>query len=225
MMPNSPFMPKPLRGAAWFRCLAAHAEERKLLILDLDEALIFASETPLDRESDHEVGRYSVYRRPFLSEFLAHVAARFEVAVWTASTAAYADEICAAIFDYSPSFVWARDRCTLTRNLESDSWEHLKNLAKVKRLGYSLRQVIAVDDTPDKYAKTYGNLVRVSPYFGDMADEELPYLAAYLDQLAGEESVRTIEKRGWRERVVHPAFPANPPSSGSREPNPLCGSP
>ena len=183
-------------------------EARKLLVLDLDETLIFATEAELARPSDHQVGRYFIYRRPYLREFLAHVAKSFEVAVWTASTRLYADAICQQIFEYEPSFVWARERCTHRRNVEFDSWEHHKSLGKIKKRGYDLASVIAVDDTPEKYAKSYGNLVRVSPYWGDPGDDELSLLASYLDKLAQVPNVRSVEKRGWRTRVDQPAFSA-----------------
>ena len=42
----------------------------KLLILDLDETLIFATERPLTREADFRVGPYHVYGRPGLADFL-----------------------------------------------------------------------------------------------------------------------------------------------------------
>lgn len=42
----------------------------KLLILDLDGTLIFATERPLTREADFRVGPYPVYGRPGLPDFL-----------------------------------------------------------------------------------------------------------------------------------------------------------
>lgn len=50
--------------------------ERILLILDLDETLIYASEAALDREPD-----FTVYRRPWLDEFLARCERNFDLAV------------------------------------------------------------------------------------------------------------------------------------------------
>jgi TFIIF-interacting CTD phosphatase-like protein len=48
----------------------AHSKN-KLLILDLDETLIHASETPLDYRSDFLVYDYYIYKRPNLDRFLA----------------------------------------------------------------------------------------------------------------------------------------------------------
>lgn len=60
--------------------------------------------------------------------------------------------------------------------------------------------MLAVDDSPWKYARSYGNLVTVSEFLGDPDDDELPRLAAYLDTLREVPNVRTLEKRRWRER-------------------------
>ena len=40
----------------------------------------------------------------------------------------------------------------------------IKNLNKVRRRGYRLERVIAVDDDPRKFVHSYGNLVAVHPY-------------------------------------------------------------
>ena len=40
-----------------------------LLILDLDETLVYSIEEPLGRDHDFTVGPYAVYRRPHLAEF------------------------------------------------------------------------------------------------------------------------------------------------------------
>ena len=180
--------------------------DQQLLILDLDETLLFADEKPLDRAPDHEVEPYFIYRRPFLGQFLAHVSQLFEIAVWTSSSPAYARAVCSAIFpsDLAPAFVWASDRCTPKRNLESDSWSHAKHLSKLKRRGYDLRKVLVVDDSPEKHTRNFGNLVRVEPYFGGTEDDELRYLAAYLEQLSAVPNVRAIEKRRWRTHISAP---------------------
>lgn len=63
---------------------------KKLLILDLDETLVFAAERRLMRDADFRVGPYHVYRRPGLADFLDRCYQRFEVAVWTSSSPLYA---------------------------------------------------------------------------------------------------------------------------------------
>jgi TFIIF-interacting CTD phosphatase-like protein len=174
----------------------------KLLVLDLDETLVHATETRLDHVEDFRVGPYYIYRRPHLTEFLDAVLATFKVAVWTASGKRYAAEVVDRIFPKgSLEFMWSSERCTLTRNWDTGGYQTLKNLGKLKSQGYTLESVIAVDDTPEKYARSYGNLVAVREFLGDPGDAELPLLLAYLKSLSSVPNVRTVEKRGWREHV------------------------
>ena len=74
----------------------------------------------------------------------------------------------------------------------------VKDLKKVKRLGYDLNRMLMVDDTPSKLQRNYGNAVYVSSFEGDPADRELLSLAPYLLSLVDCDDFRTIEKRGWR---------------------------
>jgi RNA polymerase II subunit A small phosphatase-like protein len=175
-------------------------EPRKLLILDLDETLIYACEQPLERFADFRVGPYHVYRRPFLHEFLAFCLEWFEVAVWTVGTANYADGIVAAIFPpkTKPAFVWSRERCTYSFDGESREYYWRKNMKKVRRRGYDLSQVIAIDNTPKKWRQSYGNLVAPASFYGNPDDAELPALRGYLEKLKDAPNIRAIEKRGWR---------------------------
>ncbi len=187
----------------------AAAPPRKLLVLDLDETLIHARQVALDRAEDFRVGPYFIYRRPHLDRFIERVRAHFDLGVWTASGSAYAEPIVDRIFPAgSLEFVWSHRRCTLVNDWTTGGYETVKNLAKLKRRGYRLESVIAVDDTPSKYARHYGNLVTVREFLGDAADAELPLLADYLIELAEVANVRTIEKRGWRLRAALDADPS-----------------
>lgn len=171
----------------------------KLLVLDLDETLIHAADRELERPCEFRVGPYFVYLRPGLESFLDSMARIYELGVWTASTQGYADPIVERIFPATkPSFVWARDRCTLRFNPDSVEHEWVKNLDKLKRKGRDLNQVLMVDDTPEKLLRHYGNLVRVKSWEGDPSDKELIQLATYLTTLADVPNVRAIEKRHWR---------------------------
>ena len=174
--------------------------ERILVVLDLDETLIFASEEPLERAPDFRCSAYAVYRRPGLKDFLMALKDEFRVAVWTSSGGVYANCVVSSIFskDYPLEFVWARDRCTRRRNFDSGELGWLKNLQKVKKLGYNLERVLAIDDTPAKYERHYGNLIKVSEFTGDPADRELSLLSTYLKTIANKPNMRRLEKRDWR---------------------------
>lgn len=178
------------------------SSSQQLLILDLDETLIYATETRLAREPDFVVGLYSVYKRPGLAEFLSFCLANFEVAVWTSSGAVYAKSIVETIFSHPEQlkFVWSRSRCT--QRFNPFLYEHyfIKNLSKIKRKGYSLQKTLVIDDSPEKHEKNYGNLIRVNAYFGEENDHELESLSYYLLQLKDADNVRTLEKRGWQRK-------------------------
>jgi Dullard-like phosphatase family protein len=181
---------------------------QKLLILDLDETLIYATEQPLEHKADfvlfeNTATPYFVYKRPCLDSFLEFCFAHFQVAIWTSSAEDYAQGIVDNILlpSQQPKFVWARKRCTYRRNLETYEYEWLKNLSKVKRHGYKLENVIMIDDTPAKLAKNYGNLVPVKPFEGNLLDNELNVLPRFLEKLAKVENIKRVEKRYWRNFV------------------------
>jgi carboxy-terminal domain RNA polymerase II polypeptide A small phosphatase len=171
-----------------------------LLVLDLDETLIHATEVCNSRPPDHVVFQYGVYLRPGLGKFLEHVANVFRVAVWTSSSLDYAEQVCALIFAEPArlDFLWARDRCTVRHDWERQTSCYAKRLRKLRRYGYDLKRVLVVDDSPEKHTHNYGNLVRIAPFCGDPADVELAHLARYLSHLSTQPNVRCIEKRGWR---------------------------
>lgn len=177
---------------------------KPLLILDLDETLVHARERPLTRAADFVAGPYSVYLRPGVADFLQQMAQYYTLAVWTSSSPLYAQLVVAQLFadPGQLAFAWTSDRCTLRRDFETDIWWQSKPLSKVKRRGYDLDRVLAIDDNPEKYVRSYGNLVAVTPFEGDPADDELALLGRYLQQLAGEPNLRRIEKRWWRREVL-----------------------
>jgi TFIIF-interacting CTD phosphatase-like protein len=183
----------------------------KLLILDLDETLIHATEKPLVQQSDFSVYTYHVYKRPYLDIFLTTCLDWFDVAVWTSSGSEYAAKVVETIFPdpQALAFVWTSERCSTVYNHNYDLIDNYypqyysrKLLKKVKRRGYDLESVIAIHDTPKKWEKSYGNLVRVTPFEGDESDRELEHLLVYLDTLKNENNIRSIEKRGWRDKII-----------------------
>ena len=177
--------------------------EKKLLILDLDETLIFATENKSEREADFTVGQYFVYQRPFLNEFIEFCFEHFEVAIWTTATRSYANEILQTILktDQKLQFLWTRERCTLSFDEEEREHYFVKRMSKIRRCGYKLESVIVVDDSPNVWKCSYGNLVRVNKFEGNQTDEELKILPNYLGKLEKAINIRAIEKRNWRDNL------------------------
>ena len=179
-------------------------DEKKLLILDLDETLIYARPHTLAGTPDFQVGPYYIYKRPHLGEFLASCQHWFQVAIWTSASADYAAEVIQELFPDPErlSFVWTAERCTVRYDQEIGEHCARKNLKKIKRRGYGLESVIVVDDSPEKWRQSYGNLVPVHPFLGDEDDDELKRLLPYLHFLKEQPNIRALDKRSWRSHAL-----------------------
>lgn len=178
----------------------------KLLVLDLDETLIHTvgpGEPALPRKPDFYVcdGGYSVYLRPGVKEFLASCFASFRVGIWTAATGDYAMEILPHLCNPDQfEFVWDRGRCTPQFDYETRLLTFHKDIRKLTQKGYDKTKILCVDDKPANFKRSYGNYIRVAPFFGTYPDpdEELPRLFRYLETLGPVPDVRDVEKRGWK---------------------------
>lgn len=186
---------------------------RHLLVLDLDETLIHASETALHRAADHMVYGYHVYRRPHLDAFLATCFDHYAVGIWSSASDEYVEAVAGLIVP-DPGrleFIWGRSKASFSRVRRDDDdytffdpWNHrhyLKPLAKLKRFGWTLDQMLIVDDTPEKCVRNYGNAIYPSEYDGRDEDDELRLLARYLERLKDAPNLRRLEKRNWRDDI------------------------
>jgi Dullard-like phosphatase family protein len=177
--------------------------EQALLILDLDETLIWASEEEPSDGCDFRVPPYFVKKRPHLEEFLGRTRKWYQLAVWTSSTEAYARQIVEhAIGDsLGLSFIWTRSQCTAKIDEETHEPYFAKNLKKVKRKGFSLERVLIMDDSPEKVRRSFGNHLPILRYEGQPDDRELLDVLPFLDWLKDQDNFRRIEKRAWRKVV------------------------
>jgi TFIIF-interacting CTD phosphatase-like protein len=149
------------------------------------------------------VGQFFVYKRPHLQEFIEFCTENFEVAVWTSSTKNYATKIVEEIFPnpHELAFFWSRERCTIRYDEELQETYFEKMMSKVRKHGFDLKKVIVVDDSPEKWRNSYGNLIRIKPFFGEVDDSELKRLIVYLERLKSVENIRKTEKRNWQNRI------------------------
>lgn len=185
---------------------------KNLLILDLDETLIHARKEPLEYKADFRLNEFHVYRRPYLEAFLSACSKWYDLAVWSSASDGYVEEIVKAIFKAPDKlmFVWGASKTTTKRTLPGDydkyggglgDYHTQKRLQKLRRFGCPLERILIVDDSPEKSAQNYGNVVYIKPFEGQLDDSELPYLATYLETLKDCRNVRAIEKRNWRSSV------------------------
>lgn len=176
--------------------------DQLLVILDLDETLIHAKEKGLIRglPVDFYAGPFPVYKRPDVDLFIQQLFLQYKVAVWTSASPLYAREVVNNLFGKYKDrleFVWDSTRCTWGYDPYWQRRRSYKKLYKVRRKGYNIERVIAIDDTPSKWAHSYGNLVRVPEWEGEQDDTILYRLLPYLQWLNMHSNVRAVEKRGW----------------------------
>jgi len=178
--------------------------QKKLLILDLDETLIHGAKEKLNYEPACVAPWCFLYKRPFVEEFLTFCKEHFKVAIWTTASPEHAEmalgQICEP--DYPFEFIWTSNRCTQARDRigmddYGSGYHWVKDLKKVKRLGFNLEQTIMVDDTPSMLERQYGNLVPIKRFKGDQNDSELLKLMGYLLKLSGEQNIRAVNKMSW----------------------------
>jgi hypothetical protein len=140
--------------------------ERDTLVLDLDETLVHS--VP---QGD---GEFEVLVRPGADAFLAAMAAKFDLVVFTASTQPYADPILdsfASLPRSAPRYY--RDACTWAPELGL----FVKDL---RILGLPLDRVRILDNTPQAYSMQPQCGVPIVSWTGDPHDRELEKTALSL---------------------------------------------
>jgi len=174
---------------------------RPTLVLDLDETLVHSSFTyladahlTLQLTISGEPAVAYVRKRPRVDEFLAAVADIFEVVVFTASLALYADPVldelsasAAAINGAHPSDMihgrLYREHCVMVGGV------FVKDLT---RLGRDVKQVIIVDNSPISYAMQPENAVHILDFIDDETDGELDKTLAKVLTMRDVSDVRNV---------------------------------
>lgn len=179
--------------------------DRPLLVLDLDECLVYSTEKPLDGvAADFKAAGFFVHKRPHVDEFLTRAWALYNVAVWSKGGTGYVEPTVQTLMEPHPKplFVWSFPRCTR----RWDSWDHqeyhIKDLKKVRKQGFPKERMLIVDDTARNGERNFGSIITVREFTGQQDDKELLHLATYLESLAPHPNFRTIEKRYWRDKIA-----------------------
>ena len=152
---------------------------RPLVVLDLDETLIFSSDYPLDRPASFNVFGLYVYKRPFLNYFLSALHYRYDIAIWSAGTKEYVDIIISHIIppEIRLKFVWCKKQCI--KEWVAGRLEFTKPLSKI----YWYNHIVIVDD--NGYA-TYENkdfCLVPRKFQGELLDSELLNILYYLETI------------------------------------------
>jgi len=169
--------------------LPPELEGMKTLVLDLDETLLHSSFKPISNpdfvipvEIEDQVHKVYVVKRPHVDTFLQRLGKQYEVVVFTASLAKYADPV----LDLLDVHKVVRSR--LFREACSNyKGNYVKDLSK---LGRELNSVIIIDNSPPSYLFHPENAIPIETWFDDENDTELLNLIPILEELAKVDNVR-----------------------------------
>ncbi|KAL4495660.1 hypothetical protein ABPG72_014129 [Tetrahymena utriculariae] len=177
-----------------------HAKGKKTLILDLDETLVHSSFQPMSN-SDYTLSikvqnlpfTIHVKKRPGVEYFLEKVSEYFEVVIYTASLAEYADPVCDLIDPKRyVSYRLFRENCTNYQGL------FVKDLSKI---GRDMKDILIVDNSETSFLFQPENAIQISNFFQDDSDRELYRMIPFLQFLSEVQDVRTT--KSWMEKYLN----------------------
>lgn len=164
---------------------------RKCLVLDLDETLVHSSFKMISNadfivpvEIEGTVHNVYVIKRPGVDEFMRQMGEIYEVVVFTASLAKYADPV----LDILDIHQVVRHRL-----FRESCYNHKGNYVKdLSQLGRDIHTSIIIDNSPASYIFHPNNAVPISSWFNDPHDTELTDLCPFLAELADVDDVRAV---------------------------------
>jgi len=162
---------------------------KKTLVLDLDETLVHSSFKPIPAadfvipvEIDDQVHQVYVLKRPGVDNFMKKMGDFYEVVVFTASLAKYADPVLDLL---------DKQKVVKARLFREACVHHKGNYVKdLGRMGRDLKKIIIIDNSPASYMFNPENAVPVESWFDDVNDTELTELIPILEQMSKVDDVR-----------------------------------
>ena len=169
---------------------------KKTLILDLDETLVHSSFKPINynnilhkpdifltinfRDNDHNV---YVLKRPYVHEFLKEMNKFFNIIIFTASVREYANPLLNTLdTEKVIQQRFFREDCCI-----GPTGKFVKDL---KILNMNLKDLILVDNNPISYSYNRSNGIPIKTWHYDKTDQELIKLIPVLQFLANVNDVR-----------------------------------
>lgn len=168
-------------------------KSKKCLVLDLDETLVHSSFKPVEPcdfvipvEIENQVHKVYVCKRPFVDDFMKRCGEIYEVVIFTASLAKYADPVL-DLLDVHKVVDWRlfRESCSPFKG------SYVKDMG---RMGRDLTQIMIIDNSPHSFAFNPENAIPCESWFSDRNDKELLELIPVLEQLS-ESSVLDVREK------------------------------
>jgi len=155
----------------------------KCLVLDLDETLVHSSFKPVDDcdfiipvEIENITHKVYVSKRPGVDAFMKRVGEIYEVVVFTASLAKYADPVL-DLLDIHKVVDWRlfRESCSPFKG------SYVKDMG---RMGRDLKNIMIIDNSPHSFAFNPESAIPIESWFSDKNDIELTNLLPILEKIA-----------------------------------------
>jgi len=155
---------------------------KKCLVLDLDETLVHSSFKPVECdfivpvEIENQTHKVYVAKRPHVDEFMKRCGEIYEVVVFTASLAKYADPVL-DLLDIHKVVDWRlfRESCSPYKG------SYVKDMG---RMGRDINTIMIVDNSPHSFLFNPQNAIPCESWFSDKEDSELLELIPQLEKLA-----------------------------------------
>jgi len=169
-----------------------HFHGKKTIVLDLDETLVHSTFEPVKNPDlvlpvviKGTTYRINVMIRPGTEEFLARMGELFEVVVFTASLAEYAEPLVKVLDTTNAvSYLLYRQHCTPVNGI------YVKDLTL---LGRDMKNIILVDNSPNSFLFQPENAYHIKNFFDDKTDRELDRLTYFLENITKVKDVRPVE--------------------------------
>lgn len=133
-----------------------------------------------------EGAMHTVYvrKRPFVDQFIRHVAKKWEVIIFTASLSKYADPLLDTLdVNRVVQTRLFRESCVMYQG------SYVKDLSM---LGRKMENAVIIDNAPLSYAFQPENAIPITSWFSEKNDRQLSDLIPFLDQLADQHDVREM---------------------------------
>jgi len=169
--------------------LSPRGSSKKTLVLDLDETLVHSSFKPVPNadfivpvEIEEQVHQVYVLKRPGVDQFMKKMGEIYEIVVFTASLAKYADPVLDLL---------DKHKVVVHRLFREACVNHKGNYVKdLGKLGRDIKRTVIIDNSPASYMFNPENAVPVESWFDDENDTELLSLMPVLEQLSKANDVR-----------------------------------